>query len=124
MSAPNETRPGAEPGAWMQSNGQADCVGEYIPDALTAVCPRCGALAEYPDCEHCGFDFTASRPDTSEREAMQRELAALTARAEDAEARAKRAEGERDALRALLSRMRTSLAEATTLATLAEVSHG
>lgn len=32
-------------------------------DCLTTTCPRCGAAAEYPDCEACGFDFT--QPDTT-----------------------------------------------------------
>lgn len=46
-----------------------------------------------------------------EAEAVRRELTAQTARAESAERRAIKAESERDALRALLSRVRTSLAE-------------
>ena len=27
-------------------------------DCLTTTCPACGATAEYPDCEACGYDFT------------------------------------------------------------------
>jgi len=50
-----------------------------------------------------------------EVEAVRETIDALTARAMNAEARATRAEIERDQLRALLSRMRTSLAEATSL---------
>lgn len=46
-----------------------------------------------------------------EAEAVRRELTAQTARAEAAERRAIKAESERDALRVLLSRVRTSLAE-------------
>lgn len=29
------------------------------PDALTRICPACGAAAEWPDCDVCGFDFAA-----------------------------------------------------------------
>lgn len=47
----------------------------------------------------------------AESETVRRELAALTLRAEAAERRALRAEHQRDHLRALLIRTRTSLAE-------------
>ena len=50
-----------------------------------------------------------------EVETVRETIAALTDRAMAAEARATRAEIERDQLRALLGRLRTSLAEATTL---------
>jgi len=47
----------------------------------------------------------------AEAETVRIEIAALTKRAEAAEQRANRAEAERDHLRALLGRLRTSLAE-------------
>lgn len=28
-------------------------------DGLSMFCPQCGAIAEYPDCESCGHDFTS-----------------------------------------------------------------
>lgn len=48
----------------------------------------------------------------TEAEVVRAELAALAARVEQAERRAKHAEAERDHLRALLTRCRTSLTEA------------
>jgi len=53
---------------------------------------------------------------SAEQEAVRAEIALLTGRAEAAERRAQRAEAERDQLRALLARARTSLAESTGLA--------
>jgi hypothetical protein len=28
--------------------------GEFGIDGLSAICPHCGEIAEYPDCAHCG----------------------------------------------------------------------
>lgn len=41
-----------------------DAAAAAAGDTLSAVCPQCGAAAEYPDCENCGHDFTqsAARP--------------------------------------------------------------
>jgi len=39
-----------------------------MPDSLSSICPRCGATAEYPDCEACGYDFTAEQPDPTDTE--------------------------------------------------------
>ena len=47
----------------------------------------------------------------AESETVRAEIAALTARAEAAERRATQSEAERDRLRALLGRLRTSLVE-------------
>jgi hypothetical protein len=52
---------------------------------------------------------------SDELNALGETLAALTDRCVAAELRAAKAERERDALRALLTRMRTSLAESTVL---------
>ena len=35
-------------------------------DCLTTTCPACGAVAEFPDCESCGFDLTQSAAATSQ----------------------------------------------------------
>ena len=32
-------------------------------DGLTQTCPKCGAAAEYPDCEACGHEFDAPKAD-------------------------------------------------------------
>ena len=41
---------------------------EEPTDILGVRCPQCGASAEYPDCERCGFDFTAPPKPTDTRE--------------------------------------------------------
>lgn len=45
-----------------------DGYGEPPPDdCLSFICPQCGAAAEWPDCERCGYDLTqAQQPDPTD----------------------------------------------------------
>ena len=47
----------------MAQDSDEDGYGEPPPDdCLSMRCPACGAAAEYPDCERCGYDLTQPPP--------------------------------------------------------------
>lgn len=51
------------------------------PDVLSKFCPACGAAAEWPDCEACGFDLTGPQPDPAPS-ALEAEAGAVLDEAE------------------------------------------
>jgi hypothetical protein len=57
-SAPGEYVSNCSEKYWPELN-DAPIYPDYFPgefgiDGLSAICPHCGAIAEYPDCTHCG----------------------------------------------------------------------
>ncbi len=53
-TAPNANPSDSEPD--LDCEEQREWLDRNL-DCLTTQCPRCGWLAQYPDCENCGFLF-------------------------------------------------------------------